>query len=369
MWAKYGSLFRKFRLPFLRTELFGHGTGKDREMAKEHFVVIGNGPAGYEAAMTLKGKAADAYVTVISSDRASCYMPHLLPDLIAGKIPEETLYVCPTAAYGEKGVKLRTGQRVAGVNLQQKGVILNHKEIVGFTGLIIAVGGKPRVPETLLVFRDLMLTLKTLEDARVWIDKLSQVESVLIMGGDLTAFAVAKALLKLNKKVTFLLDEEAFWPLRSNRTMIEEAAHRLSLGGVKVLLDRRLKSVARLSNRSYEVQLNGDTMTFGLIGAFFGLVPDIRFLVGSGLRIDRGILVNEYLNTGYENVYATGDCAQIYHPEIRDYWVSIGYDNAVNLGRTAALNLLGGKVRAEGGGGSVFEVQGIRVNTSWWMEF
>jgi NAD(P)H-nitrite reductase large subunit len=338
-------------------------------MAEEHFVVIGNGPAGYEAAMTLKEKAPEAYVSVISRNRESCYRPHLLPDLIAGKIPEEALYVCPIGAYREKGVKLRTGQRVAELDLTQKRVILDHREIVGFSGLIIAAGGKPRIPEPLLVFRDLMLTLKTLEDAKVWMEKLSRADSVLIMGGDLTSFAVTKALLKLNKKVTFLLDEEAFWPLRCDRTTLEEAAHRLTQRGVEVLLDRRLKSMARLPNRGYEVQLNGDRMTVGIIGAFFGLVPDIRFLVGSGLRIDRGILVNEYLNAGYEGVYATGDCAQIYHPEIRDYWVSIGYDNAVNLGRTAALNLLGGKIKAEAAGESIFEVQGIRVNTSWWMEF
>jgi NAD(P)H-nitrite reductase large subunit len=338
-------------------------------MAEEHFVVIGNGPAGYQAALTLKEEAPDAYVTVISMNRVSCYRPHLLPDFVAGAIPEQSLYVCPTEAYREKGVKLRTGQRVAGVNPAQKSVVLDHKEIVGYSGLVIAAGGKPRIPETLLLFRDLMLTLKTLEDARVWIDKLSQVDSVLIMGGDLTSFAVTKALIKLHKKVTFLLDEEAFWPLRCTRTMLEEAAHRLVQGGVNVLLDRRLKGMARLSPRSYEVQLNRDRITVGLMGAFFGLVPDIRFLAGSGLRIDRGVLVDEYLNTGHEGVYATGDCAQIYHPEIRDYWVSIGYDNAVNLGKTAALNLLGGKVKAHAAEKSIFEVQGIKVNTSWWMEF
>jgi NADPH-dependent 2,4-dienoyl-CoA reductase/sulfur reductase-like enzyme len=79
--------------------------------------------------------------------------------------------------------------------------------------------------------------------------------------------------------------------------------------------------------------------------------------------------VDEYLNTGFEGVYATGDCAQIYHPAIQDYWVSIGHDNAVSLGRTAALNLLGGKVEAKVAKESIFEVHGIKVNTSWWAEF
>ena len=338
-------------------------------MAEEHFVIVGNGPAGHQAAVTLKAKAPHAHVTVISRSRGSCYRPHLLPEFIAGKIPEAALYVCPTEAYREKGVKLRTGQKVVGLDLKEHSVALDHKEIVRFTGLILAAGGRPRIPESLWIFRDLMLTLKTLEDAKVWREKLSRAESVLIMGGDLTSFAVTKSLLTLNKKVTFVLDKEAFWPLRCDRVMLEEAGHRLSQRGVEVLLDRRMKSIARVSDSACEVELNGDRVRAGIIGAFFGLVPDIRFLVGSGLRIDRGILVDEYLNAGYPGVFATGDCAQIYHPQICDYWVSIGHDNAVNLGRTAALNLLGGKVMVEAAQESIFEVQGIMVNTSWWMEF
>ena len=106
-----------------------------------------------------------------------------------------------------------------------------------------------------------------------------------------------------------------------------------------------------------------------MIGAFFGLVPDIRFLARSGLTIDRGILVDEYLNAGFKGIYATGDCAQIYHPEIRDYWVSIGHDNAVELGKIAAMNLVGERERAVVDKESIYEMQGINVNTSWWAEF
>ena len=107
----------------------------------------------------------------------------------------------------------------------------------------------------------------------------------------------------------------------------------------------------------------------GIFGAFFGLVPDIGFLAGSGLSIDRGILVNETLNTGFEGVFATGDCAQIYHPGIRDYWVSIGHRNAEELGQIAALNLLGADLQPEISGESIFDIKGIKANTSWWLEF
>ena len=338
-------------------------------MSHEHVIVIGNGPAGNQAALTLKECLPDARVTIISKEPYSSYKRRLLPDFIAGKIPKSAMFECSLQSYASRGVKLRCGQEVVSVDLSRRELALDHKEILPFTGLIIAVGGKPRIPEPLLVFEDLLLTLKSLKDATRWIDALSGAESVLIMGGDLTSLALTKAMMHLKKEVHFMLNEDAFWPLRCNPALFEEVGERLSGKGVRVLEYTRLKGVARLPEQGFQVGIDDKTVEVDVIGAFFGLLPDIRFLARSGLQIDRGILVDEYLNTGFEGVYATGDCAQIYHPEIRDYWVSIGHDNAVNLGRVAALNLAGGRVRAERAKESIFDVQGIKVNTSWWTEF
>jgi nitrite reductase (NADH) large subunit len=338
-------------------------------MSKEHFIVIGNGPAGNQAALTLREKVPEARITMIERDCERCYKPNFLPDYIAAKVSEEDLYVSPMEFYKSQGIKLRLGQRVADVNLGKREITLDHKEVIHFSGLILAVGGKPRIPEPLLVFKELMFTLKTLADAKRWSRKLAEVKSVLIIGGDLTSFVVAKALLHLGKKVIFIMNEDAFWPARYNQEVHQQAARKLTQKGVEVLSGRRVRSVSRLSDHSISVQVDKQKIEVGMVGAFFGLVPDVGFLARSGFQIERGVLVDEFLNTGFEGVYAAGDCAQVYHPEIRDYWVSIGHENAVNLGRIAALNLAGKEVRAGVEPESIFCIEGIRANISWWMEF
>jgi len=214
-------------------------------MSDEHFVIIGNGPAGHEAALTLREEVPLAEITLISKGRGASYLRRLLPDFIAGRIKEENLYRTSASGYGSQGIKFRCDQRVVDLNIEKKELILDHKEILPFTGLIIAVGGKPRIPEPLFVFQDLMHTLKTLEDARVWKDMLSRVEKILIVGGDLTSFAMTQTLLSLNKSVLFIIDEEALWPLRSEAKLLEEVNGVLAGKGVEVLQCSKIRSMTR----------------------------------------------------------------------------------------------------------------------------
>ncbi len=338
-------------------------------MAEQHFVVIGNGPAGNEAALTIRHRAPEARVTIISKQRGGCYRPHLLPRMITGKIEEETLYVFAPSSYKDMDIKLRSGQEVVDINLERHEITLDHKEIISFDGLIIAVGGRPQIPEQLAVFGDLMLTLKTMQDARVWAKRLDETERILMIGGDLTSLSFTNELLGMGKQIYFALNEDAFWPLRFDNDLFDQVAQRLIQKGVEVLRYSRIRGMKSLPDGAVEVQTDHEVVRTDLVGAFFGLVPDIDFLARSGLKIDRGILVDEYLNTGVEGVYATGDCAQVYHPDIRDYWISIGHDNAVSLGRAAALNLIGERIQTEPASECVYNIKGICVNTSWWMEF
>jgi len=338
-------------------------------MSEKHYVVIGSGPAGTQAGLTLREHAPSARITVITKSRESGYAPYLLPSFITGRIKEEDLYITSYDTYKEHGIKLRCCQKVVDLDPSAKQIILSHKEVISFDGLIIAVGAKPRIPEKLAVYEDLMFTLRDLAEARAWRELLPEVDSVLLIGGDLISLAVAKALIPLRKEIYFMLNEDAFWPLRCNEEMFAHVGDVLAGKGVKVLKSRTVESLSRLADGTYEVQMDGGVLLVGMVGAFFGLAPDVRFLARSGLKIDRGILVDEHLHTGYDNIYATGDCAQIYHPELRDYWISVGHQNARKLGHIAALNLAGADKRVEAKRESIFAVQGINVNTSWWTEF
>ncbi len=260
-------------------------------MAERHYVIIGNGPAGYYAALTLRQKAPFARITIVSKTWESCYSPHKLPALIAGKIGEKDLYISSFESYQANNIKLRCCQAVVELNLENREIILEHKEVIRFDGCIIAVGGMPHIPEPFLAFKDDLVTLKSLEDARTWLARLSDVDSVLLLGGGITALPILKTLHHLDIKTMFMLDQHGVRSFSRCAPASEaDVKKRLDGLGVKILEYSKIQDIVAQSNGSCVVHFADFSVDVDMIGAFFGLVPNVSFLSGSGLRIDQGNL-------------------------------------------------------------------------------
>jgi NAD(P)H-nitrite reductase large subunit len=212
----------------------------------EHCVIIGNGPAGNEAALTLRNKVPNLRITMISKEPTRYYQPNLLPDYIAGKVGADDVYVNPLDFYSENDIKLRLGQPVTSLDLERRQLSLDHKEVIRFDSLIIAAGGRPRIPEPVQVFSELMMTLKTFEDADKWMHLLKTAESVLVVGGDLTSLVFTNALLELGKRVYFILNEDSFWPVRYNDEIHAQVSKKLFDRGVEVIACQNLRRISSL---------------------------------------------------------------------------------------------------------------------------
>lgn len=336
-------------------------------MKTEHFVIIGNGAAGNRAADVLRTGEPDARITLISDEFIHFYYRHRLSDFLAGDCEESDLLVRSSEEYREQRIRLRLGQRVVRVDFPKKTLYLQHMEVIRYDRLLLCVGGRPRVPEIYYACRDRFTVFKTVEDARHFRRKLAEVDRVVIVGGDLISLKVAEVLVRLGKKVSFLVDRDAFWPLEADDGVRHELSERLTAKGIEVVGDDGLALVESAGRAGLRVSTRaGRTIPCEMVGAFFGLVPAVDFLLGSGLDIDRGILVDEYLQTSVPGVFAAGDCAQVYNPAIRNYWVSIGWPNARLLGEVAALNMLGQGRRADHVPVNALEMDGLVVNTCWW---
>ncbi len=139
--------------------------------------------------------------------------------------------------------------------------------------------------------------------------------------------------------------------------------------GIKVIDDRKIKKIEKKGINDYLI-VTEDEEKFqtNLVGAFFGLKPEVDFLLDSELMIDRGIIVDEYLRTNIKDVLACGDCAQIYNNSTKSYLVSIGWENAIRLGKIAGQNIIGFTEQAKFQPDTILSFDGIKVKTKWWID-
>jgi nitrite reductase (NADH) large subunit len=332
----------------------------------DHYVIIGNGPAGNSAADVLRENDDEARITIISNESLSFYYKHKLTDYIKGKAGETDLTVRPYSVYKDKRIRLRLGQAVDKIDPKEKRLYLRHMEIVSYTKLIIATGASPRTLPSVSNFSACLNILSTYSDALDQIPSIRGSEKFLVLGGDLISFKFIRMLRDMGKTVTAILYADAFWPFILTPDMADKVKNSLSGIGVDVIVEDRLASVKK--NEAYYdvVTEKGVSGTYDKVYSFLGMIPNIRFIIGSGIDTDRGILVDDHLKTNFDDVYAAGDCAQIYNPDIKSYWLSIGWKNAELQGKIAAMNLLGTHLVISPVPGKILETEGFQVNTSWW---
>ena len=331
-----------------------------------HYLILGNGPAGNRAAVTLRENDPEAGITIISDENIEFYYKPRLTDYIAGKIGSEKLRVNEFSFYADKNIRLRLGQKVEGIDPANHRVILKHMETVSYDRLIIATGSRARVLPSMEAYAEHLKFVTSFKEVMEYKDKIREAKDFFLLGGDLVGFKFLKMLRAMDKSVTILLFPDAFWPFNLTDDMLSTIETELISTGARVISRDSLARI-RAKDKGFEITTKGGILdTADLVFSFNGLIPRVEFARGSGLDIDRGILVNEFLETNVDHIYACGSCAQIYNAGINAYTTSIGWPNAAIQGETAALNILGDFQKVEAAGRKYFDLEGVQIKTSWW---
>jgi len=334
----------------------------------DHYVIIGNGPAGNAAAFTLRENDPDAAITIISHENICFYSKPKLVKYLAGKVDEDALAVRTMDEYRQKHIRLRLGQTVAHIDPGGKRLHLSHMETVHYTDLIIASGAKARLLPSMKPYADCLTFVTEFNDTSGLRRKILDGSRFFIFGGDLVAFKFVKMLTDMGKQVTLMLYPRAFWPHRLTPEMAGAIVNNLAPTGADILADDDLAAIVPDGGGYGVTTKQGVHTQADLVFSFNGLIPEVDFARGSGLEIDHGILVDETMRTSLDHVFACGACAQIYNPDINAYTTSIGWPNARVQGEVAGLNLLGEHHKVRPAGRKYFDLEGVKIKTAWWED-
>ena len=275
---------------------------------------------------------------MLSSDAAAPVdRPNLSKDYLAGSAPEDWLPLRPDSFYDEAGIELRLNTEVIGIDTKARHVVTASGGNVAYDRLLLATGAEPvRLPIP-GADQPHVHTLRSLADCRAIIDTAKGVRRALVIGASFIGLEVAAALRARNIEVHVVAPEKrpmerVLGPEMGDfvRALHEEHGVIFHLGDTVVAIDGKRATLK-----------SGGVLEAGLVVVGIGVRPRLALAERAGLAIDRGILVNAFLETSVAGIYAAGDIARWPDPHseqnIRvEHWVV-----AQRQGQTAALNMLG----------------------------
>jgi len=305
-------------------------------------VIVGAGAAGGAAAEMLRREGYAGPVTLISADEFLPYdRPNLSKDYLAGAAPEEWIPLWPPDFYREQKIDTLTRTEVKAIDPKRKQVTLSDRRSLYYGALLLATGAEPvrlAIPGNDLPH---VCYLRTLADSRRIIDKAKNAKRAVVIGASFIGLEVAASLRE--RKVEVAVVGKDPQPLekilgRELGNLIRETheAHdvKFYLGRTPVAIDDR------------HVELDDGTILEGdLVVVGIGVRPNTALAEKASIATDRGVLVNEYLETSVPEIFAAGDIAR--WPDARtgrkirvEHWVV-----AQRQGQTAARNILGAHER------------------------
>lgn len=304
-------------------------------------LILGTGVAGIAAAESIRAAEPDAEIVLVGDDPFGYYSRPGLAYYLTGEVAEKQLFPFTTADFQRLNVRYVKG-RATRILREEHQVEVDGKNRVAYDRLLIAVGAQAArltVPGAEL---EGVVKLDHLMDARHILQLARRTKRAVVVGGGITALELVEGLVSQRVKVTYLLRGDRYWNnvLDEHESRIVEK--RLEEEGVELVYHAELIEALGKRGRVSGIRLlDGRTIRCDLLAYAIGIQPRVELAREAALAVDRGILVNEYLQTNDPHIFAAGDVAQVYDPLTGRSVIDSLWGPAREQGRAAGLNMTG----------------------------
>ncbi len=301
----------------------------------ERILVIGSGITAITAIKAIREIDKKIKIDLIDEESVYPYNRVRLSKGLSIPLEEDKILLQKKEWYDLNNIKLYKNIRVIAIDTDKKEVTLSNANKMIYTKLLLANGASNFIPPIVGLEKKGIFTLRTLEDAwNIQIEGKNR-NDILIIGGGIQGLEIAWAFAQLEKKVFIAemlprlmpkqLDEKA-------SKIVEKAAKE---HGIEIILNTQIKEIAGGSEVEGFITKEGKNTKCDMVIYSVGIKPNIDILKGTKIKTNKGVIINEKMNTSVKDVYAAGDIAE-FNSEVYGLW-SI----AIEQGKTAGYNMVG----------------------------
>ncbi len=285
-------------------------------MSNTGVIIVGGGHGGFQAALSLRQQGYAEPVTLIGEEPRHPYQrPPLSKGMLLGKQQARHATLRPPAFYDKHEISLIIGERIVSLDREGRRVTGASGREFPYDTLILATGARNRPLPVEGADLEGVCYLRTIEEAEALDRYIESAENIVVIGGGFIGLEAAAAARARERKVTVL---EA-GPRLMGRAVAPQISQyfleRHRAAGVNVRLESAAEQLEGKSGTVHEVVLKGgERIPADLVLIGIGVIPNTELAAEAGLRVDNGIVVNEYLETEDPDIYSIGDSTSFPNP-------------------------------------------------------
>lgn len=312
------------------------------------YLIIGGSAAGVTAAETLRKQDKKSDITLISDEEFPVYSRCLLTYLIADSVNQDGLYFKAQNFYKANRIKTYLGKRAISIDAKKKKVSLEDGKQLPYDKLLLATGASPKGVDIPGIDKKSVFTVRKIGDARAIINMLASVREVAVLGGGLIGLRDAYALSLRHKKVTVVVRSPQVLSQMVDAAAARIIASTLEKNGIRIITGVAAAEVTGGESVEGILLDNGDKLDCQLIVIGKGVSPNTELASSAAIKVGDGIIVDQFLRTSDENIFAAGDVAETYDIARGAKRINALWPCAVEQGEIAALNMSGKKAVYDG---------------------
>jgi NAD(P)H-nitrite reductase large subunit len=320
------------------------------KLTEAKYLIIGNSAGGIGAAEAIREADEQGTIMMVSDEPYPAYSRPLISEHLAEGCSLERMLYRPADFYERNGIHTVLNQKAVSLDLTERTLTLDSGSTISWQKLLLATGGLPIVPPIKGAERKGIFTFSTLDDAKAIDRYLDETDRVMVIGGGLIGVSVTEALVKRGAKVTIveMKDRVLNTILNEEVSALEDSV--LRQAGVDIITGH---VVSEINGRRKEV--HGATLDDGtripcrMVIIAIGVRPRTDLVNGTGIKVNRGIIVDREMATSHPDVYACGDVAEAFDVTWGECRLTPIWPNACLGGRTAGFNMAGRSTEYPGG--------------------